>query len=157
MKVYKFDILFQEVPGHISLGFYVCGCPLRCHGCHSTELWFEHNGFPLTETLFQSLLEKYSRKISCVLFLGGEWCSQELISFLRLASETYGLKTALYTGHENVSDNIKTYLHYLKCGPWIAARGGLASPTTNQTFWDVKNNIKLNHLFQQNEQQKETQ
>jgi len=155
MKVYKFDILFQEVPGHISLGFYVCGCPLRCRGCHSPELWFEHNGFTLTDSLFQSLLDKYIGKISCVVFLGGEWCTQELIRFLRLA-ESKNLKTALYTGHEDASENIKAHLHYLKCGPWIAARGGLSSPTTNQIFWDVKNKIKLNHLFQQAEQQKET-
>lgn len=155
MKVYKFDILFQEVPGHISLAFYVCGCPLRCQGCHSPELWFEHNGFSLTDTLFHSLLDKYAGKISCVLFMGGEWFPKELAQFLGMA-ESYGLKTALYTGHEDVTDNIKTHLHFLKCGPWIAARGGLSSPTTNQTFWDVKNKIKLNHLFLQAEQQKET-
>lgn len=155
MKIYKFDILFQEVPGHISLAFYVCGCPIRCKGCHSTELWFEHNGFTLTEDLFQSLLNKYGGKVSCVLFMGGEWYPQELIRFLNFAEEK-SLKTALYTGHEDVSENIKSHLHYLKCGPWIAARGGLWSATTNQVFWDVKNKIKLNHLFQQYEQQKET-
>lgn len=155
MKIYKYDILFQEVPNHISLGFYVCGCPLRCPGCHSPELWTELNGTPLDEDLFQSLLQRYSKKISCVLFLGGEWHSAALIRLLSLAEQA-GLKTALYTGHEDVSKSLRTHLDYLKCGPWIAARGGLSSPTTNQVFWDVKKNLKLNHLFHQPDPQKET-
>lgn len=155
MKIYKFDILFQEVPNHISLGFYVCGCTLRCHGCHSQELWTEHNGFTLTEDLYISLLEKYGTKVSCVLFLGGEWHSSELIRFLSLATKA-GLKTALYTGLDDVPAPLKNHLDFLKCGPWIQNLGGLSSPKTNQIFWDVKNGMKLNHLFQQPDEHKET-
>lgn len=156
MKIYKFDILFQEVPNHISLAFYVCGCTLRCPGCHSPELWSERNGFALDEEFFQSLLSKYSKKISCILFLGGEWRPTELVRFLTLAEEA-GLKTALYTGLDDIPSSIKSHLDYLKCGPWTAALGGLSSPTTNQIFWDVKSNLKLNYLFQQQDSQKETQ
>ncbi len=155
MKIYKFDILFQEVPNHISLGFYVCGCSLRCPGCHSPELWSEKNGFPLTEELFLSLLEKYGSKITCVLFLGGEWRPQDLTHFLRLAQDR-GFKTALYTGLDDIPDSLKQPLDFLKCGPWREHLGGLAAPTTNQVFWDIKNNLKLNHLFQQPEIPKET-
>ena len=154
MKIYKFDILFQEVPNHISLGFYVCGCRLRCVGCHSPELWSEQNGFTLTEEFFKSLLLKYSDKISCILFLGGEWHPKELTDFLSLAEQA-NLKTALYTGLNDVPQTIKAHLDYLKVGPWTEALGGLASPTTNQIFWDVKNGRKLNHLFQQPDLQKE--
>lgn len=155
MNIYKYDILFQEVPNHISLGFYVCGCSLRCPGCHSPELWSESNGYALTEELFVNLLEKYSQKISCVVFLGGEWHPHILSKLLRLASDR-GLKTALYTGLDDVLPEIKAHLDFLKCGPWVARLGGLSSPTTNQIFWDVKNGLKLNHLFQQPEFQKET-
>ncbi|MGZ3748793.1 MAG: anaerobic ribonucleoside-triphosphate reductase activating protein [Pseudobdellovibrionaceae bacterium] len=155
MKIYKFDILFQEVPNEISLGFYVCGCPLQCVGCHSPELWSEQNGFSLDLESLSSLLDKYGKRISCVLFLGGEWHATELISFLSEA-QNRGLKTAHYTGHTDLPQKIKSHLNYLKCGPWIEAHGGLSSPTTNQIFWDLKNNLRLNHLFQQPETQKET-
>lgn len=154
MKIYKYDILFQEVPDEISLGFYVCGCALRCPGCHSPELWSEKNGFELTHELFHFLLQKYSEKISCVLFLGGEWRPNELIGFLRICEEK-GLKTALYSGLNEVPQAIKAHLDFLKCGPWREELGGLNSTTTNQIFWDVKNNKKLNHKFQQPETQKE--
>lgn len=154
MKIYKYDILFQEVPNEISLGFYVCGCSLRCPGCHSPELWSENNGFALSDELFNSLLEKYAAKISCVLFLGGEWRPLELIHFLKLC-EVRGLKTALYTGLDDITPEIKQHLDYLKCGPWREALGGLPSPVSNQIFWDVKNNKRLNHLFHQPETQKE--
>lgn len=154
MKIYKFDILFQEVPNHISLGFYACGCRLRCPGCHSPELWSEHNGFTLSEELFKSLLLKYAHKISCIVFLGGEWHPEELIEFLSLAQQA-GLKTALYTGLNDVPQAIKDHLDYLKVGPWIQSLGGLTSAETNQVFWDVKNDKKLNYLFQQPVPQKE--
>ncbi|UOF01531.1 anaerobic ribonucleoside-triphosphate reductase activating protein [Bdellovibrio reynosensis] len=155
MNIYKYDILFQEVPNHISLGFYVCGCSLRCPGCHSPELWPENNGYALSEDLFESLLDRYSQKITCVVFLGGEWHPQKLVQLLSKASAR-GLKTALYTGLNDVSPELKSHLDFLKCGPWVARLGGLSSQTTNQIFWDVKNALKLNHLFQQQEIIKET-
>ena len=146
MNIYKYDIVFQEVPDHISLAFYVCGCPLKCPGCHSPELWTEKNGTRLTDELFDSCLDRYAGKISCILFMGGEWHEAELIHFLRKAQER-GLQTALYTGLESVSQELEQSLRFLKTGPWRYQLGGLSSPGTNQVFRDLKHNLKLNHLF----------
>lgn len=146
MRIYKYDIVFQEVPHHISLAFYVCGCPVRCPGCHSPELWTEKSGYPLDEDLFDSLIQNYRRHISCVLFMGGEWHPDRLIHFLK-KSQMLGYKTALYTGLDAVSPEIEKHLDFLKTGPWKKELGGLASPHTNQKFKDVRNNTILNHLF----------
>lgn len=147
MNIYRYDIVFQEVPNHISLGFYVCGCPLRCPGCHSPELWTEKTGAPLTMPLYQSLLLQYRDKADCILFLGGEWHSHDLIEFLKEA-RALNFKTALYTGLEDVPMEIKSHLTFLKTGPWRAELGGLSSPNTNQVFRDLTTNTVLNYLFQ---------
>lgn len=96
--------------------------------------------------LFDSLLKRYSQKITCVLFLGGEWEEDNLVKFLVHAHQA-GLKTALYTGLEDVSDHLKRHLDYIKIGPWKYQLGGLSSPHTNQRFIDLTTNEILNHLF----------
>ncbi|AHZ85091.1 anaerobic ribonucleoside-triphosphate reductase activating protein [Bdellovibrio bacteriovorus] len=149
MNIYKHDIVFQEVPNHISLAFYVCGCPLKCPGCHSPELWTEKTGTPLTPIMFLELVRRYRQRISCVLFLGGEWRQDELLEFLKLAHQE-DLLTALYTGLDHIPHELQQHLDFLKTGPWITARGGLWSPTTNQIFRDLRSGETLNHLFQHN-------
>lgn len=66
-----FQVVFQEVPGEISLCFSISGCPLRCEGCHSPFLWKEGNGNELTPEYFQTLLDQYSGFATCVVFMGG--------------------------------------------------------------------------------------
>lgn len=147
MNIYKYDVVFQEVPNHISLAFYVCGCPLKCPGCHSPELWTEKTGTPLTLPLFSALLKQYQNKADCILFMGGEWHPHDLVGFLKEARRLH-FKTALYTGLDDISDSLKEHLTFLKTGPWIASRGGLNAPTTNQVFKDLTTNTVLNSLFQ---------
>lgn len=149
MNIYKYDIVYQEVPHHISLALYVCGCPLQCPGCHSPELWTETTGTPLTCEGLQYLLNKYQNRISCVLFMGGEWHEAQLITFLQMARD-YKLLTALYTGLETISPELEKQLSFLKSGPWRRDLGGLASANTNQIFRDLRNGQVLNHLFQTN-------
>lgn len=134
MRVYKTDIVFQEIPGEISLAFYVCGCQVRCKGCHSPELWNDKNGSELTFADFQSLLKKYAGLVSCVLFMGGEWHEEELVQFFKSAA---GVKKALYTGRTEISEQISQHLDYLKLGPWISELGGLTEKTTNQKLFKL--------------------
>ncbi len=53
MKMLKFtieQIVWQEVPGEVSLAFSVFqAAPLRCKGCHSADAWKEGIGTELTE------------------------------------------------------------------------------------------------------------
>lgn len=146
MNYAEIDIVLQEVPGEISICFSITGCKLKCNGCHSSFLWNEKSGNALTKELFQKTLLKYQKFASCVLFMGGEWCKNELIQLLKEAQE-FGYKTCLYSGEEKVDQQIMKYLTWLKTGPWIETCGGLDSKKTNQQFIEVKTNKILNDLF----------
>lgn len=137
MRCSTWQITFQEVPDEISLSFLISGCPLKCSGCHSADSWNEFNGTLLDKDVLTRLFRHYKDKITCVLFLGGEWEENALIEHLMLC-ETYNFKTALYTGLETVSENILSHLTYLKTGPWIPTLGGLGSKNTNQKMIELK-------------------
>ncbi len=52
MQQLRFDreeIVWQEVPGEVSLAFLCSGCPLRCQGCHSSGSWKAGRGTVLSE------------------------------------------------------------------------------------------------------------
>lgn len=143
------SIVFQEVPGEISLCFSITGCKIGCKGCHSTELWNENFGSALTNKAFITWLKKYQNLISCVVFFGGEWQPHALIEKLLIA-KNFGLKTCLYSGENFIDIHIAQHLSFLKTGKWQADLGGLASSKTNQVFRDLTTGKKLNHLFQKN-------
>lgn len=149
MFYYDFQIVLQEVPGEISLCFSISGCSIHCEGCHSPFLWKEGNGKPLTENHFNNLLDQYKNLASCVLFMGGEWRENELITFLKSAKNR-NFKTCLYTGEEKVSKEIESELTWIKTGKWEQQLGGLESKITNQLFKEIKTNKILNHLFIKN-------
>lgn len=144
------QIVWQEVPGEVALAYTITGCPVGCKGCHSVDSWPVGSGEPLTQEHLQQQLQKYRGLISCVLFLGGEWQPMALLNLLKKV-KSEGLETCLYTGYENVSIALREQLTYLKTGPWIAARGGLESPTTNQRFYDLRTQQLLNCEFQTGE------
>lgn len=146
MNYSDFQVVFQEVPGEISLCFHICGCPIRCEGCHSPHLWSEENGELLTNKKFEKLLLQYDDLATCVLFMGGEWHEEELLNMLKIAKKLQ-FKTCLYTGQETVSKAIRNQLNWLKTGKWVAELGGLNSLETNQKFIDLKTNTVQNNLF----------
>ncbi|NLJ51009.1 MAG: anaerobic ribonucleoside-triphosphate reductase activating protein [Alcaligenaceae bacterium] len=142
------EVVWIEVPGEVSLAYQFTGCPLRCKGCHSADTWKLGTGKQLSPDYFRQRLVQYQNLITCVLFMGGEWQSEQLLPYLRLAQEA-NLKTCLYTGleKEEVPTELLPYLDYLKVGPWIAELGGLDNPNTNQRFIDQRTGAVLNHLF----------
>ena len=146
MYYYDFQVVFQEVPGEISLCFSISGCSMFCEGCHSPFLWKKGNGSLLTKEVYSSLLNQYKNLASCVLFMGGEWHEEELISYLKLANKM-SYKTCLYTGEDGVSVPILKELNWIKTGKWESSLGGLTSSKTNQKFIDIKTNTILNNLF----------
>lgn len=147
MNYYKSEIVLQEVPNEISLCFSICGCKIRCNGCHSPFLWKETNGIELTLSRFISHIERYDGMITCVLFMGGEWHLMQLIEMLDYCKKK-GLKTCLYSGQEYVNIALLKKLDYVKTGKWISQMGGLNSPETNQRFIEVATCQNLNYLFQ---------
>ena len=142
------EVVWLEVPGEVSLAYHVTGCPLRCKGCHSVDTWKIGSGHILTTELFSNRLQRYKHLITCVLFMGGEWLPDKLLTYLQLAQDAR-LKTCLYTGFEKeqLPAELLPYLDYLKVGPWSPEHGGLDNPNTNQQFIDQRSGTLLNHLF----------
>jgi len=136
-----------EVPDEISLIYTLTGCPLCCAGCHSADLRNPHIGEILDPAALARTLDRYAGLASCVCFLGGEWMPGPLIDLLRTARGK-NMATCLYTGRDEIDDAIAIHLDYLKLGPFIAARGGLDRPGTNQRFLDLRRGIDLTHRFQ---------
>ena len=97
LRYSSYDIVLQEVPNEISLCFTITGCPLACEGCHSEYIWDGSKGCALTNEGLEQLLSKYEDMISCVLFMGGEWQVETLLSLI-FQVKCKRLKTALYTG-----------------------------------------------------------
>ena len=146
MHCYKVQIVLQEVPGEISIAFFMSGCPIRCNGCHSSFLWKEALGERLTNNRFKAYLSQYKDLATCVLFMGGEWHEEALRKKLQLA-KAYQYKTCLYSGNNDVSETLLNELDWVKTGPWVPALGGLDKENTNQIFMEVSSKEILNHLF----------
>ena len=149
MYYYDFQVVFQEVPGEISLCFSISGCSLFCEACHSPFLWKKGNGALLTKEVYTSILNQYKNLATCVLFMGGEWHKEELVEMLRIAKNKK-YKTCLYTGEKAVSKEIYNQLTWLKTGKWKQDLGGLESKLTNQKFVEIKTNKNLINLFIKN-------
>ena len=141
-------IVLQEIPGEISLAFTITGCPLRCNGCHSKHTWNKNKGDLLSKDAFVTTLDRYNGMITCVVFFGGEWYEAELIELLQIA-KSRNLKTALYTGLDDVSTRLKDHLTFLKVGPYEKEKGGLASTATNQRLFKIATGEILNTHLQQ--------
>ena len=135
MKVASFEIVFQEVPGEVTLALNISGCPNHCKGCHSPHLWND-TGEELTVELMDALIARYAPGITCVCFMGGD---QDEAYVAALAEHVHhqGLKAAWYTGRNKDMTNPKLaeLFDYIKTGPYIEACGGLKSPNTNQRFY----------------------
>ena len=145
MHIYQVDVVFQEIPDEISLCFFVAGCDVRCVCCHSAHTWSVRTTPVMPLETYEQMLHKYIDKVSCVLFMGGEWDS-DLPHWLSLAKH-YKYKTALYTGRTSLPEDITIHLDYVKYGPWIEELGGLSSKTTNQRLYDLRTETLLNHRF----------
>ena len=137
-----YDVTFQEVPGETSLVLEITGCPHHCPDCHSKFLW-EYSGSPAAQDL-PKLIQKYDGLITCVCFMGGDQNILEVMQLAHLCQESH-LKTCIYTGctqkefvdlipENNFSANMALF-DYIKVGPYIKERGGLACKTTNQVFY----------------------
>ncbi|MDR2882377.1 MAG: 4Fe-4S cluster-binding domain-containing protein [Alistipes sp.] len=133
----SYDIVFQEVPGEVTLALNLSGCPNRCPGCHSPHLR-EAAGEPLDEELLDGLLARYGGSVTCVAFMGGDG-EPAVVGRLAARVKATGLKTAWYSGRENLSPEVcLDNLDYVKIGPYDPARGGLSTPGTNQRFYRVE-------------------
>ena len=132
LKVASFDIVFQEIPGEVTLALNLSNCPCHCPGCHSPHL-AEDIGEELTEELMNGLLDRYGSMATCVCFMGGDAEPEEVIRWAEYIKKA-DIKTAWYSGRMNMPKDEKA-LDYVKLGGYVEALGGLKSPTTNQRLY----------------------
>ena len=154
LRFSNYDVVFQEVPGEVTLAINITGCPHRCPGCHSAYLQ-EYFGELLLKNL-DAIITKYDGLITCVCFMGGDQNIKEIESALKIAKD-HSLKTGVYFGAETVAEvqPIINLLDFFKIGSYMEKFGGLDSPTTNQRFFKVVGNEIINqtHLFRKPQNQ----
>lgn len=136
LKYQGYTVVFQEVPNEVSLAFNISGCPYKCRGCHSQNLW-EYSGNLLKDD-FYTVFDLYRNNITCLCFMGGDQNAAEIIEYCKYAHNN-GIKTCLYTGGNSISEELALHLDYLKTGGYISDLGGLDSPSTNQRMYRLKN------------------
>lgn len=139
LRLASYDIVFQEIPGEVTLALNLSGCPNRCEGCHSPHLR-DNIGAPLDDGMLHGLLAAYGTSVTCVCFMGGdaEPCEVERLALCVRENSGGRLKTGWYSGHPNFPAGCRAgSFDYVKLGPYIPARGGLRSPATNQRMYRI--------------------
>lgn len=154
MKLASYDIVFQEIPGEVTLALNLSGCPNRCPGCHSPHLR-EDIGEVLDDALMAELLGRYGTSVTCVCFMGGDGDPAEVarLSALARTSTNGRLKTGWYSGKQKLPAGFDiASFDYIKLGPYITELGGLDSSTTNQRFYKIEQGepIDSTALFRKN-------
>lgn len=131
-----YDIVFQEIPDEVTLAVNLAGCPNRCPGCHSPQLQQEI-GSPLTADVLDGLLARYGDSVTCLCLMGGDGDPQAVAALMaHLRRQWPRIRTGWYSGaSEPPAGFCPALFDYLKLGPYVAALGGLRSPTTNQRLW----------------------
>lgn len=146
----KYDnilVTFTEVPDEISLCINCTCCPLSCKNCF--EPWLRNNyGKELTMERIKEMLWKHPN-VSCICFMGGI-NDYEGLSVLMSEIQTWGLKVAIYSGHDYIEPTIEPFVDYYKIGPYIEEFGPLNKKTTNQKFYKKENDkwVDITHRFQ---------
>ena len=135
IRYHSTSIVFQEVPDEITLAIEVTGCPHRCPECHSP--WLQKpEGKELSHEECLRLVNAHPG-ITCVCFMGGDRHHDEIGELCQYI-HFLGLKTAIYSGDEEIDPELVDYMDYYKIGPYIKEFGPLNSPTTNQRFYRIE-------------------
>lgn len=140
LKYVDYDIVFQEIPDEVTLAINLSNCPYRCKGCHSPYLQ-QDTGNELNKSSLTGLLQSYEKAITCICFMGGDADTDRLYQLADFVRESCGrkIKTAWYSGNDNLPENCKAYFDFVKTGPYIEALGGLNKKTSNQRLYRIEN------------------
>lgn len=131
LKYTTSEVTFREIPDEITLCINISGCPIKCPDCHSKELW-NNIGTELSFDELKRIIEQ-NKGITCVCFMGGDRSPSEILALAYVVRENFPiLKTAWYSGKDEIYDIMVRRFDYLKLGPYIKELGGLSDPGTNQ-------------------------
>lgn len=139
LRYTDYDIVFREIPDETTLAVNLSGCPNRCPGCHSPQLQ-EPIGEPLTEAVVERLLARYGATVTCLCLMGGDGDPHEAARLALFARRLRpALRTGWYSGRATLPEGFDPagVFDYVKLGPYIAARGPLDDPDTNQRLWRI--------------------
>jgi anaerobic ribonucleoside-triphosphate reductase activating protein len=140
MIKYKTDtvqVVFEEIPDEVTLAIEITNCPGHCVGCHSP--WLRDDiGEELTLDKLFELIDA-NKGITCVCFMG-EGKDPEALKWLAMNIHVRypHLKTALYSGREEVEKEYDLYFNYIKVGPYIPEKKALNFETTNQRLYRIE-------------------
>ena len=151
LKFDTYNVVFQEVPGEVTLAINLSNCPNSCKGCHSKHLQ-QDIGEELTDELLQTMIEKYAQAITCVCFMGGDASPHEVNRLATIIKTNLSgrLKVAWYSGKDSLPLDFSVLpFNFIKLGSYIETYGGLTSEHTNQRFYEVQNGVLYDktHLF----------
>lgn len=134
-------VVFEEIPDKISLAVNITNCQNKCIGCHSPQLR-KDIGKELTEDAVDKLI-KDNEGINCFLFMGEGNDKESLLKIAKYIKEKYNnLSLAIYSGRDEVEDEIYNLFDYVKIGPYIAEFGPLNKETTNQRLFKIENGVR---------------
>lgn len=130
-------VVFEEVPNEITLAINITNCPCKCKDCHSKFLW-DDVGIELTENEINNMIKR-NDGITCVCFMGGDSNPQIINKFAEYVRHNFNLKTAWYSGRDELTPNIKlSNFNFVKIGHFDIKKGGLNRLTTNQKFYKIE-------------------
>lgn len=124
-------VVFSEIPDEVSLAINISNCQNNCIGCHSPYLK-GNTGEELTLETLESIVKK-NDWITCICFMGE---GNDAYMLKELAKSQKGkFKIALYSGREDVEDELYDLFDYVKIGPYKSDFGPLNKETTNQKLF----------------------
>ena len=129
-------VVMEEIPDKVTLAVDITNCRGVCEGCHSPFLRLD-TGSPLTPEAVETLISD-NFGVNCFLFLGEGNDREALMSLAHwIRGRWPSLALALYSGREQVEDDIFRLFDYVKTGPYRPDRGPLNDPSTNQRLYRV--------------------
>jgi anaerobic ribonucleoside-triphosphate reductase activating protein len=141
IKFENYDIVFMEIPQKVSLAINISNCQNSCENCHSPQLK-QDIGKELNIIIIDKLIKKYTG-IECIIFMG-EGNDKETLLNLAKHIKSKELIVALYSGREDVEEDIYLNFDYLKIGPYKQELGPINKKTTNQKLYKIiLNNNKI--------------
>lgn len=130
------SVVMEEIPDMVTLAVDISNCTGLCEGCHSPFLR-KDVGAELTPAVIDKLLAD-NFGVNCFLFLGEGNDREALMSVASYIRTAYpAVSLAIYSGRENVEDDIYALFDYVKVGPYRPDCGPLNSTTTNQRLYRV--------------------